>query len=122
MIKDYKPAEKRNGTYYEVCFDNGVFDGYMFPCDEHGNVTLKNPEEKRNYIACINHPERYKRYNKVVSFYGAIYVPATGICKCGEKIRLHNQYKGACECPKCGNWYNLFGQEVVSPHNWAEDC
>lgn len=45
-------------------------------------------------------------------------IPATGVCKCGNRITLQNEYMGACECPYCGRWYNLFGQELNHPDTW----
>ena len=47
--------------------------------------------------------------------------PAHGTCICGEEVSLWDQYYGACECPKCGRWYNLFGQELVAPEHWETD-
>lgn len=43
----------------------------------------------------------------------------TGECECGETVTLYNQYLGACECPKCGRWYNIWGQELNPPHTWS---
>jgi hypothetical protein len=28
---------------------------------------------------------------------------------------------GANECPHCGQWYNVFGQELLPPDQWEED-
>ena len=44
--------------------------------------------------------------------------PATGVCECGHRIALWDEYMGACECPHCGRWYNLFGQELNHPDTW----
>ena len=38
-----------------------------------------------------------------------------------EKIEMYNAYMGACECPCCGQWYNLFGQSLIDPKYWYED-
>lgn len=46
---------------------------------------------------------------------------ATALCSCGEIIELRNQHLGACECPNCGQWYNLFGQTLKNPRHWEED-
>lgn len=48
------------------------------------------------------------------------YIPAIAKCDCGEEFPLENQYLGACECPGCGQWYNLFGQELNDPSTWSE--
>ena len=37
---------------------------------------------------------------------------------CGEEFYLQDEYLGACECPRCGQWFNLFGQEVTDPSSW----
>ena len=44
-----------------------------------------------------------------------------GKCKCGTKFEMHNEYLGACECPGCGQWYNLFGQELTPPDTWNQN-
>lgn len=28
---------------------------------------------------------------------------------------------GACQCPKCGKWYNIFGQALLDPEFWEDD-
>lgn len=38
-----------------------------------------------------------------------------------DEYELVNQYQGACPCPKCGQWYNLFGQELINPQYWEEE-
>ena len=47
--------------------------------------------------------------------------PVKGLCSCGQWVELVDEYYGACQCPKCGKWYNLFGQELVSPEYWEQD-
>ena len=39
----------------------------------------------------------------------------------GNLLELWDQYYGACRCPKCGKWYNLFGQSLLSPDYWEMD-
>lgn len=46
---------------------------------------------------------------------------AIGECKCGAEVPLMDQYMGACECPGCGQWYNLSGQELLPPEEWGYD-
>ena len=38
-----------------------------------------------------------------------------------ETVYLYDRYRAACQCPKCGRWYNLFGQELLPPEMWEED-
>ena len=46
--------------------------------------------------------------------------PDRGICVCGAEVYLDrdNSYLAAVQCPKCGKWYNLFGQELLPPDEW----
>jgi hypothetical protein len=27
---------------------------------------------------------------------------------------------GACQCENCGQWYNIFGQELIDPEYWED--
>ena len=38
---------------------------------------------------------------------------------CGAEFYLQDEYLGACECPRCGQWFNLFGQELTDPRGWS---
>ncbi len=46
--------------------------------------------------------------------------PRMAVCECGETFPLVAQYLGACECPGCGTWYNVFGQELNPVETWAD--
>jgi hypothetical protein len=50
------------------------------------------------------------------------FVPAVGKCHCGEEIELNPRcaYYGGIECPECGQWYNLFGQELNPVETWSQ--
>ena len=105
-----------------VDFDDKRTDdgsGFSFPLDVHGNPIFNTDCAKRNYEMCVAHPEIYEKYYRVRKW--RYTVPAKGKCICGEIVELLDQYLGACECPKCGRWYNLFGQELVHPRYWEED-
>lgn len=53
---------------------------------------------------------------------GSTYIePRLARCVCGTEFHLVNQYQGACDCPGCGRWYNLFGQSLRDPSEWEED-
>ena len=124
MIKDYKPAERKEEISYEVVFYTEPGGGYGFPCDEHGNVNKKEmqPEAVENYEYALAHPERFTyAFNKVERIRNSWKEPASGICNCGERIPLVDDYLGACECPNCGQWWNLFGQELKPVSHW-NDC
>lgn len=122
MIKDYIERKKVEIIEYELCFDDGNNNGYGFPCDKNGNLDKNlNDAAKKNYEFCMQHPEKFERFNKVVAITRQYTEFAKGKCKCGNQIELINQYLGACECPYCGQWYNLWGQELLPPNEWNED-
>ncbi len=120
MINNYVGAERKLYTFYELCFDDGHGNGCGFPCDANGNVSGLIDAAKRNLEYCMAHPEKFRRWNKVVAYKQWYSEPARGTCSCGEEIILTDQYYGACECPSCGKWYNLFGQELQPPERWED--
>lgn len=48
--------------------------------------------------------------------------PRYGKCEeCGARVDLDGyDYMGAVQCPKCGQWYNLNGEELLPPDQWGE--
>lgn len=93
--------------------------GFAFPCDKDGNIDFDNmrPEMIDSYEWCESHPEKfdepYVRQDKHSYMQNAI-----AKCECGKKIELYDEYMGACECPYCHRWYNMFGQELKNPNTW----
>ena len=121
MIKDYVESERKEITYYELVFDDGHNNGLGFPCDENGNLSEDlNPAAKENYEYAMKHPDKYVRFNKVVKYIRHYTEPAKGKCHCGQEMYLTNDYMGACQCPKCGQWYNVWGQELLPPERWED--
>ena len=121
MIKNYKPATMKEAQSFGLVFDDGCNNGFGFPCDENGNLLPElSKEAAANYEYCMAHPEKFERYNKVVCRKWRYRQNATGTCGCGNQIELYNAYMGACECPHCGQWYNLFGQKLNPPSQWEE--
>ena len=113
-------AEKKS---YELVYEDVHRSGYSFPCDEEGNVLWKkvlSPEAIQESLAyCKAHPEKWTgRNGKVVTL---ISHERYGICPyCGHKINFCGSgYMGAFECA-CGQWYNMFGQELNPPEDWEE--
>lgn len=122
MLKDIKRGELVEEISYGLQFMEDEFGGYEFPCDSEGNLLPDiNEAARKNYELCMQHPEKYIVYNEVHKRKTTYREPTTGLCSCGERVELWNQYYGACECPKCGKWYNLFGQELLPPDQWEED-
>ena len=121
MLRNLVRGEYKTSVEYALEFFFDRNGGFSFPCDEYGNVLpLKSPEAAENLEWCRNHPEKFKfieirrrKYNWSE--------PDSGICYCGERVELVDEYCGACQCPRCGQWYNLFGQELLSPEEWEMD-
>ena len=121
MLTEIKKGEYVTNVWYELAFDDGRNNGFAFPCDENGNVMLEDrPYARKNYEECLKHPERFVRFNKVTEHRQTYREPDEGICSCGNTVVLANQYMGACQCEKCGRWYNLFGQSLLPPEYWEE--
>lgn len=108
---------------YELLFYFDSDSWYGFPCDKDGNILENHMTDSAriNYQWCIEHPEKFQTF-KCVKKYEHIYrEPNKGKCSCGEMIELYDEYMGACECPRCGKWYNLSGQELLPPSEWGWD-
>jgi hypothetical protein len=121
MLKDFVGATYHTVDEYDVSFDDGHNNGFGFPCDASGKLLDGlTKEAKVNYEWCLQHPERFERFNKVVKHVRRVKDAAHGKCKCGNDVELWNEYDGACQCQKCGQWYNLFGQELLPPEQWEE--
>lgn len=100
--------------------DNDTW-GYRFDADANGNVILQNDCQRQNYEHALAHPEMFPRvFNKFTVIRRTVMENAHGTCVCGEEVELYDQYRGACECPKCGRWYNIFGQSLLPPEQWAD--
>ena len=122
MINDYSPAHMVEYDMHRLVFDDGINSGFWFPCDELGNLLPGMHENAReNYEFCMANQNSFVRANEVVSFKQHVREAATGTCHCGNRMELYDQYYGTCQCDKCGQWYNLFGQELLPPDEWEED-
>ena len=121
MLKNMTARERKTLISFSLVFDDGHNNGFGFPCDKEGNVKNIHPEAAENLAWCKEHPEVFVRFNEVITIRQTYTEPAHGICKCGEVVILENQYHGACECPKCGQWYNLFGQSLLPPDMWEDE-
>lgn len=122
-MKDYKPSERVTVTEYELVFYVERGCGCAFPCDENGHIDVEKmyPPARENYESALKHPEKYPyAWNKVEKRTYSYCENPSGICNCGKRIELFNEYLGACECPFCGQWWNLFGQELNNPETWKD--
>ena len=123
MIKDFKRGEYVISVSYELTFDDGCNNGFAFPCDKDGNRIINENTSQAaidNYNWCMKHPEKFERFNKVIKRKWSYRENNSGICNCGNRIELYNGYLGACECPHCGQWYNIWGQELKNPETWSD--
>ena len=122
MIEIIEPRKHINNIYYhfEFTYDDG--SGFSFPCDSDGNINYNEFEEsaKRNYMWCLNNPHHFKSIG-IVKYDNSYVQPAIGKCSCGVEFELIDQYLGASQCPNCGQWYNILGQELIDPEYWEED-
>ena len=123
MLNNIIRPDSRLEVTYGLRFFVEPGGGFEFPCDADGNVLFDKMTEcaANNYKYCMEHPEKYPYcYNVVHKYSRWIKDTSYGTCHCGERVYLINEYMGACECPRCGQWYNLFGQELLSPNKWGE--
>ena len=121
MLSNIIRPERKLEVTYGLRFFAYSDGGYEFPCDADGNVKLDNMTDVaiENYNECLKHPEEFPYAFKEIHKYSRwIKDEPYGTCDCGKRVYLFNQYMGACECPKCGKWYNLSGQELLPPEEW----
>lgn len=121
MIDNFKFGEYVEKTEYEVRFFYDEDGGFAFQCDKNGKLLEgTNPIAMKNYNWCLKNKNRFAHFNEIVENRYGWMEPNTGTCHCGQNMELINQYMGACKCPKCGQWYNIFGQELNPPETWED--
>lgn len=121
MLKNIVPRTSEEITEYAIEFMYEKNCGLSFDCDENGKLNPMGPEAKPNYDYAMSHPEAYPYcFNKLTKRTRTFVNPAYGTCYCGNTVILENEYMGACQCSKCGRWYNLFGQSLKDPEYWDE--
>lgn len=122
-MKDFKNGEWLEEITYCVNFYNYPDGGYGFPCTANGEPLFDQMTDvaQKNYKRCMElGPEHYPyAFNEVEEHKRCWREPNSGICECGKRIKLYNEYLGASECPHCGRWHNLFGQLLNDPSTWS---
>ena len=92
--------------------------GFSFPCDEHGNVIIRemSPGALKNLVLCRSgeHDVTCQGVKKWETHYMQ---PAIGLCDCGEEVHLTG-FTNTCEC---GADYNKSGQRLASREQWGEE-
>ena len=140
MIKIISERHRESHTEYILQFDligERKGNGYGFPLlsKDAAIIPLKESETESNkYVPCseedctwwksyLSVKEDREHYKEPYVDKNAWYCtePAHALCKCGTEILLEDDYMGACQCPSCGQWYNLFGEEVKDPDKWEDD-
>ena len=119
-MKVIKDSYTEKTIYFTLDYNNrGDGCDFSFPCDENGNVLALNDAAQENLKFCRKNAENYTvSVRKHIDRYRH---GMTIQCSCNEIFELQNQYLGACECPKCGQWYNFFGQTLKNPDRWEEN-
>lgn len=117
-----KETPKKLSAYYTHDF---LFDrnrGFGFCCDSEGKILVEKntPEAIKNYEWCLNNLDKFK-YDEIVKHWVMTGGERVGHCHCGREFDMYDQYLGTCECPNCGQWYNLMGQEVLAPYQYNPD-
>ena len=120
MLKNMTARQRRKIVEHEIQFMYDGNSGYSFPCDERGNLLPMEACAKENYDYCLAHPEEFEEWNEQVAIVRYVTDNATGTCFCGATVELWDQYMGACKCPGCDRWYNLFGQQLNPPETWED--
>lgn len=119
ILEESKMVEE---VEYRREFVNTVWpdSGFTFPVDEKTMEVVLNDANRENYERCLREPQRYLDQG-IVKRTNSYRLPALLQCDCGEKFRLYNTYMGASQCPECGLWYNMFGEELKEPSEWERD-
>lgn len=123
MLSNIVRPERKLEVTYGLRFFVDAGGGAEFPCDADGNVKLAIMTEatRNNYKDCLAHPERFPyAWNEIHKYSRWVKDTPYGTCHCGERVYLFDEYMVACQCGKCGQWYNLFGEELLPPSEWGD--
>lgn len=126
MLKIIRERNTHTEVEYRIEFTDEEGCGFTFPCDSNGNIQFSDNldlgrAQHDNYDYAMSNKERYTRqYNEFVPRRYTVTDNAVGRCRCGEEVELYDLYQGACPCPKCGQWYNIYGQELINPEYWED--
>ena len=87
---------------------------YSYPCNEKGVIDKESLcKEAAETYEIVSADDGYVPvFEKIVHRYTE---PAQAKCRGGNIFTVKDMFYGCCECDACGQWYNLFGQEVIPP-------
>jgi len=96
------------------------YGGCAFKCTEDGYPIFTNDAQRKTYNeALLNLKGEYDK--PVIRHYSIQHTQNAVIrCECGKESELYSHHLGACQCPYCGRWHNLFGQELIDPYFWED--
>jgi hypothetical protein len=118
-MKIIKQRELEEFVTYAHIFDLREQEGrgFMFDCDEDGNVEVLPPGTQDNYSKCIS--GEYDVVDKGIrKFRHTYWHPAVGICDdCGSEVELRG-FTNTCDC---GADYNMSGQRLAPRSQWGEE-
>ena len=117
IIKDREWVETITFSHdFEIREDPSA--GFSFPVDEDTKKEVFSSEAaQKNYEYCLSQPDKIRDLG-IVRHVSSYRTDPIARCECGKEIELFNEYLGACECPHCGRWHNLFGQTLQPPKYW----
>ena len=121
--KIIRPRERKTDVSYNRFFQRiGDYEGngYAFHCDKDGNLVNASEVAMQNFENCLADPEHYEDCGVVENKHTYMENALAECSKCSTTFELFDQYLGACECPTCGQWYNLSGQELNPVNTWSQ--
>lgn len=122
MTKIIKEREQMEKAFYVHSFAR-VGDpesGWQFDVNQDGEYKPMAKEVAESLQYCLDNPDKV-RDEGIKKYYRRWTEPAILECDCGEQVPLEGFTNGASQCPVCGRWYNMFGQELSGPYGSDEE-
>ena len=118
ISKRHRVQENRKVLEFEPIGLGKSNGWYSFSADDDYNPVFDNQLQRYSWEMISKDDGYVGPFRRVEKHTYTEY--ARAICECGKEIELYAQYMGACECPHCGRWHNLFGQELLPPEQWGD--
>lgn len=121
MIQNYVPEQYEKTFGYCREFDDGNGNQFGIPCDENGNLLDTSQTALDNYNQYLKNPDGFIKFNELTKYPYLVKVKAHGTCHCGNEVYLYDEFESSTtQCEKCGQWYNSFGEKILSPEEQQE--